>query len=110
MKPDEIKQKLVEMAKQKCKITWISAITENEIREIAEEACLAVKRKVGLPLETEDDVFLKPGIFRTLWKEYCLYGWNDQVEAFDNDYLGEILQARRECEVVAYAKKKNRKI
>lgn len=106
MTPEEIRQRLVEMAKQKCKITWESETTENEIREISEEACLAIKRKVGLPANTEDHVFLKPGIFRTLWKEYCLYGWNDAIEEFDKDYLSEIIQARRECEVLAYAKKK----
>lgn len=110
MASKETMEKLLEMAKRKCKITWESEDTTAIITEIVEESCVAVKSKIGINAHADDSVFLEPGLARTLWKEYCLYKWNDMAEEFDNAYLGEIMQARRENEVSYYEKKKEAQI
>lgn len=105
MTEDTLK-KLVESAKRKCKITWESSDTENEIKEIVEDAVIAMKDKLGMKADADAEVFLVSGNARKLWKEYCLYCWNGVADEFDKVYLSEIMQERRKNEVKQYAEKK----
>lgn len=110
MTSEETIKKLVKIAKRKCKITWDDETTDAEILEIVESANAAIKRKTGLSEGTDDEIFLEPGSLKALWKEYCLYAWNDSVDEFDKAYLEEIMQERRENEVRRYAEKKKNKL
>ena len=91
---------LLKMIKLKCHITWNDENTNQRITEIAEESMVEIRKKLGIPGETED-IFLKPGKVRELYKAYCMYAWNDMTDQFDTNYKHDILHARREYEVQA---------
>lgn len=91
-------QNLCELVKDKCKITWNDTTTENIIRNIVENATEAVRHKLGMgdaPLEN----FLKPGLTKTIFENYCMYDWNNMLEEFEKNYLREILTERHRYEV-----------
>lgn len=106
MRETDIRKKLIEQAKRKCRITWRSETTDREIEDIVEDTNLAIRRKVGIPKEISNEIFLSEGPERTLWKEHCLYAWSGALEEYDKDYQAEIMQARREYEVKHHESKK----
>lgn len=99
-------KQLFEMAKRKCSITWQDEETDEKILEIVEESMIAIRDKIGIPTCQIPSIFLKPSRERGLWKNYCLYMWNNVEDEFDRRYLNEIMQARRKYEAETHEKDK----
>ena len=93
--------KLVEIAKRKCNITWEDTDTNYRIEEIVEEAEIALRDKLGISENQEID-FTKGSRERNLFKNYCFYEWNNKVNEFDENYMGDIMQLRQKYEVKQY--------
>lgn len=86
------------VAKRKCKVTWNDADTEERITEIVENAVEALRHKLGMG-DVTPDVFLEPGMTKTLFENYCMYDWNDMLDDFEGNYQKEILAERHKYEV-----------
>lgn len=91
-------ERLCESVKRKCKITWDDDDTEKRVMEIVEDAIMALHHKLGMG-DVAPEVFLQPGITRTLFKEYCMYDWNNMLNEFDENYKNEIIAERHKYEV-----------
>lgn len=100
---EENKDKLFEVARRACKVTWDDEDTDMRIMEITENAAASLQHILGMPEESEGD-FLEPGIQKVLYENYCLYCWNDLADEFEKNYLREILKARHIYEVRGHAK------
>lgn len=92
------------LAKRKCKITWKDNDTEERITEIVENAVPALCQILGMSDEAPE-VFLIPGMKKTLFENYCMYDWNDMLDEFQGNYKKEIIAERHKNEV-ENAKKK----
>lgn len=101
-------KKLCDIAKRKCKITWFDKETEQRISEIAENADIVMRHKLGIS-DALQDAFLKPGLSRILYENYCLYDWNNMTHEFEKNYRSEILTERHRYEV-EYGKKENQQL
>ena len=86
------------VAKRKCKVTWEDEDTEERITEIVENAGEALRHKLGMG-DVTPDVFLKPGMTKTLFENYCMYDWNDMLDDFEENYRKEIIAERHKYEV-----------
>lgn len=104
----EIILKLCEKAKQECKITWNDEDTDEKVKRTVEDAVIALHQKLGMKDETEE-VFLEPGLTRSLFLKYCLYDWNNMVNEFEKNYIREILTERHRYEV-KYERQKNQQL
>lgn len=95
---DEDLHTLMIAAKRECKITWNNTETENQIKDIVEDAIPAIMHKLGIKEADESDL-LKPGMARRLFLKFCLYSRNDMLEEFEHNYIREILTERHRYEV-----------
>lgn len=100
----ETLERLRLLAKNKCKVTWEDDDTDARITEIVENAAEALKHKLGMK-GMPDEVFLRPGLTRTIFENYCLYDWNNTINEFDKNYRIEILAQRHIYEVEQREKK-----
>ncbi len=94
---------LLELAKRKLNITWDDADTDARLEEIIADGQVELTDKIGI--RTKDGCefdFTLPGQERKLLLAYCLYGWNNALDDFDENYASDILQARERWEVTAY--------
>lgn len=98
-------EKLSDLAKKKCRITWSDENTENTVRDMVENAVEALPHRLGMT-NAEPEDFLEPGMTRTLFETYCLYDWNNALEEFETNYSREILAERHKHEVKRYAETK----
>lgn len=89
---------LVELAKNKCKISWSKEQTNKQITGIVEDAVPVIAHLLGIKEEDESDL-LSPGLTRGLFLEYCLYRWSNQANEFTVNYRREILIQRHRYEV-----------
>lgn len=105
---EETLQRLSELVKDKCRITWYDTTTDNIIKNIVENAVEAVRHKLGMG-DVPPETFLKPGLTRTIFENYCMYDWNNMLEEFDRNYIREILAERHRYEV-QNAKKESEKL
>lgn len=101
-------EELCQLAKSKCRITWGDEFTENRVRSMVENAVLSLKHKLGIKDQGEE-MFLSPGMTRTLFENYCMYDWNDMIEEFSKNYREEIIGERHKYEV-KNAKKENEEL
>lgn len=99
---EDTKAKLVEIAKRKCKITWQDDDDEQRIIEIVEDADVTMRHMLGMT-GASADAFLEPGQAKTLFKEYCLYAWNNVIDQFEDNYRKEIIAERHKNEVKNHA-------
>ena len=97
--------KLLDSVKRKLNITWEDNYTELKVKDIIEDAKIALNHKLGSDID-----YSKPGMERNLFMNYCLYSWNDCLDEFDKKYMNEIYQIRAIYEVKQYAEKKNQSI
>ena len=97
--------KLLDSVKRKLNITWEDNYTELKVKDIIEDAKIALNHKLGSDID-----YSKPGMERNLFMNYCLYSWNDCLDEFDKKYMNEIYQIRDIYEVKQYAEKKNQSI
>lgn len=102
---EENKLKLVELAKEACKITWENEDTERKIKRIVEDAIPYLLHKLGIK-EKDDELLIEPGGTRALFEKYCLYAWNDVEDEFEDNYKREILTERHKYEVKYEREKK----
>ena len=84
---------LVELAKNKCKISWSKEQTNKQITGIVEDAVPVIMHLLGIKEEDKTDI-LMPGLTRGLFLEYCLYCWSNQANEFTVNYRREILTQR----------------
>lgn len=91
-------EKLCQLAKKKCRITWSDEFTDEKVRNMVENTVLSLKHKLGI-VNQEEEVFLSPGMTRTLFENYCMYDWNDMIEEFSKNYREEIIGERHKYEV-----------
>lgn len=91
--------------KRKLNITWDDEETDNAIESMIEDAIITLNEKLGAEID-----YSKPGMERNLFKNYCLYAWNDCLDDFDKKYMNEIYQIRAKYEVKSYVEKKNKSI
>ncbi len=89
--------KLIELAKDKCKISWNDKDTEKKVRTMVENAAVVLKHKLGM--KRDADAFTEPGQARMLFENYCLYDWNNMTAEFEKNYKSEILTERHKNEV-----------
>lgn len=89
---------LVELAKNKCKISWSKEQTNKQITGIVEDAVPVIEHLLGIKEKDESDL-LSPGLTRGLFLEYCLYRWSNQANEFTVNYRREILTQRHRYEV-----------
>lgn len=92
---------LIKSAKRHCKITWSDDDTEQDIVDIVEDAIPFLQHKLGIPADKVPDVFESAGDERRLFKEYCLYCWNNMKSEFEKNYKSDILTIRHKYEVEA---------
>ena len=85
---------LVELAKNKCKISWSKEQTNKQITGIVEDAVPVITHLLGIKEEDESDL-----LTRGLFLEYCLYRWSNQANEFTVNYRREILTQRHRYEV-----------
>lgn len=102
---EENKSKLIELAKEACKITWENQDTEGKIKRIVEDAVPFLLHKLGIQ-QKDDELLGKPGGTRALFGKYCLYAWNDAEDEFEANYKREILTERHKYEVKYEREKK----
>lgn len=96
---DEALLILCDLARRKCKITWNDDDTDTRVMEMVENAVPTMIHKLGMGSLTAEE-FLKPGLVKTLFENYCLYDWNNMVNEFDRNYREDILTARHRYEVM----------
>lgn len=94
----EQKEKLITLAKNKCKISWKKEETDNQITGIVEDAIPVILHLLGIREVDEIDL-VEPGQTRGLLLEYCLYRWSNQANEFTVNYRREILTQRHRYEV-----------
>lgn len=87
----------VDLIKRHLHITWTDDDTDARVTEIMCDAEAALNHKLGAVID-----YFSPGQERQLYKEYCLYAWNDCLEQFDTAYRAEIMQIRHKYEVAAH--------
>lgn len=102
---EENRSKLIELAKEACKITWKNEDTERKIKRIVEDAVPYLLHKLGIQ-EKDDELLANPGGTRMLFEKYCLYAWNDVENEFEDNYKREILTERHKYEVKYEREKK----
>lgn len=83
-------EKLEDKVRNKLNITWDDVETKSRVKDMIEDSINILNFKIGC----FDIDYVKPGIERTLFLNYCLYSWNNCVNEFDKDYMNEIYQAR----------------
>ena len=88
---------LEEKVKRKLNITWDDADTNNRVSDIIGQAKSVISHKIGIT-DTDYD-FSVNGLVGTLFLAYCLYLYNHCENEFDDNYRGDILQARAIFEV-----------
>ena len=87
----------VDLIKRHLHITWTDDDTDARVTEIMCDAEAALNHKLGAVID-----YFSPGQERQLYKNYCLYAWNDCLEQFDTAYRAEIMQIRHKYEVAAH--------
>lgn len=87
----------VDLIKRHLHITWTDGDTDARVTEIMCDAEVALNHKLGATID-----YFQPGQERQLYKNYCLYAWNDCLEQFDTAYRAEIMQIRHKYEVAAF--------
>ena len=97
---------LYDFTKRACRVTWEDNDTSERISTIAEDAVVFLHHKLGMPGEPSPGIFLKPGMERMLFANYCLYCWNNMPEEFEANYKRDILTVRHKYEVEAAAREK----
>lgn len=88
------KEELLKELKIKINVTWDDEDTELRLNSIIENAKATLDYKLG----TEIDYSI-PGIEKSLFLNYCMYDYNNCLNEFDKNYLGEIYQIRIKYEV-----------
>ena len=86
----------VDLIKRHLHITWSDEDTDNRIIEMMCDAEVALNHKLGATID-----YFQPGQERQLYKDYCLYAWNNCLDQFDSAYRAEIMQVRHKYEVLA---------
>lgn len=92
---------LIKSVKRHCKITWDDEDTNQDIADIVADAIPFMQHKLGIPANKVPKVFVDAGEERRLFKEYCLYCWNNMKSEFEANYKSEILTVRHKYEVEA---------
>ena len=82
-----------------CDLTADQTATIEKLIFIAEDGIALLQKKN--PLLTEQD-FIKPGLARSLLKDYCRYGLSNATEMFKENYAEELMTLRLDYEVAAY--------
>lgn len=95
---NETLQKLCEIVKRKCKITWSDTDTNTRVEEIVANADESMRHMLGMK-DASADAFLEPGKAKTLFENYCMYDWDNMLEEFETNYRREILAERHKNEV-----------
>lgn len=95
---EETLEKLCELVKRKCKITWNDEDTNLRIEEIVRNADESLRHMLGMK-GASADAFLEPGKTRTLFENYCMYDWDNMLEEFETNYRREIIAVRHINEV-----------
>lgn len=85
-----------------CGITWDSEDTKGQIVSIMDDGIEEFKDWFGEDINVE-----KPGNIRKLFKNYCKYGYYDQLEDFKRNYQSDILRERLRYEVKFHEEKKD---
>ena len=88
------KEELLKELKIKVNVTWDDEDTELRLNSIIENAKATLDYKLG----AEIDYYI-PGIEKSLFLNYCMYDYNNCLNEFDKNYLGEIYQIRIKYEV-----------
>lgn len=96
---------LISEVKRKCNVTWDDEETNIAIDSLIDDAIMTLNDKLGADID-----YSKPGPERNLFKNYCLYAWNDCSDEFDKKYMNEIYQIRAKYEVKNYVEKKNKSV
>lgn len=73
--------------------------TIEKLNYLVEDGIALLQKKN--PLLTEQD-FIKPGLARSLLKDYCRYGLSNATEMFKENYAEELMTLRFDYEVAAY--------
>ena len=76
---------------------------EQRIAEIVEDADETMRHMLGMK-GASADAFLVPGQAKTLFKEYCLYAWNNVTDQFEDNYRKEIIAERHKNKVKNHEK------
>lgn len=92
---------LTAKVKRKLNITWDDADTNNRVSDIIGEAKSVISHKLGITDADYD--FSDDSVASMLFRAYCLYLFNHCENEFDENYKGDILQARQMFEVKQYA-------
>lgn len=95
---DETLQKLCDIVKRKCKITWNDTDTDTRVEEIVVNADESMRHMLGMK-GASADAFLEPGKTKTLFENYCMYDWDNMLEEFEPNYRRDILTERHKNEV-----------
>lgn len=88
---------LLQLVKDKLKITWEDENTDRELITLIDDAENSLNNKLGAAID-----YTAPGQERRLFLNYCLYAYNNMENEFDNNYLNEIMQIRMLYEVEQY--------
>lgn len=92
------KELLLDSVKNKLNITWEDSLTNFKIRDLMNDAIVAMNFKLG----ANDIDYSKNGLEHQLFLNYCLYSYNNCLNEFDTNYMNEIYQIRSIYEVKQY--------
>lgn len=92
---------LLESVRRKCYITDMSDLTTNRLKDVIVEALPKVKRMIGVGVDFDFEAEGNEEEL-ALFKNYCWYDWNDSINEFPQNYLGDINSIRHKHEVEQY--------
>ena len=89
----ENKDYLTLEVKRKINVTWDDEETNQAIDSMVEDAIITLNEKLGANID-----YSKPGMERNLFKNYCLYAWNDWLDDFDKKYITVRKAIKKMCD------------
>lgn len=90
-------ERLIQLVKRKCNITWDDEDTNARIEEIVTDAIPELIHRLGIA-DPEFD-FTKAGTERNLFRNYCFYEFNHCLNEFWVNYADDIAQVRAKNDV-----------
>lgn len=93
-------ERLLEIVKRKCNITWDDEDTNNRLKEIIEDAIPELIHSLGIADPNFD--FSRAGTERNLFRNYCFYEFNHRLNEFWDNYANDIAKVRAKNDVEYY--------
>lgn len=79
-------------------ITWSDPATDRKLEALIEDGIAYLDDKAGTPQD-----YSRPGLARSLLRDYVRYGRDDALDVFENNYRHLLLAMQNNRKAAAYA-------